>query len=646
MDEGREWAKGLLLGTSLEDKLRPPPSLAIGGAPELRPPAPGRPPKMGLAESGERLPFPSVDSLADPVERGRALHFFANHELLAIELMALALLRFPEAPVGFREGLVHTIREEQAHFLAYQSRMATLGVGFGELPLSGYFWRAISGMQRPLDYVAAMSLTLEQANLDYALRYQEAFLAHGDPETAQVLEVIRNDEIRHVAHGVKWWAPLGGGELDFEAYRRNLPATLSPRRAKGLSFDRSGRLQAGLTAEFIDDLYVHHNSRAGRPKVWLYRPDTEDRLAQRGVGKEAALVCEDLAPLLLFLAGPEDVVELPALPSSAHLAGLLALGFDLPERRLPSDPVHHPFGPLEVFGEATAEDRARLGIGGTPTPAQLYDKRWAAQVLADYQPKDPRAQLPEWARPVVVASTEELEPLRALCKPYTEWIILKAPFSSSGRHRVRLPTRRPMSDAEVRTAQGLLREGPVRGEAWLERVLDLSVQLELSPDPKIVGAGVFYSSPRGHYLGHALGGFGRHLSPELHRALAGFDLWGELQQVGAYVAKVLLKAGHRGRAGVDLLLYRTDQGLHLHPLLEINPRTTMGHVARALEAHLAPGHSGQLQLLPVEEAQKATPTSTGRRHKGRLVEANLWLTDPARAHKVAVRMIVDPVNSR
>lgn len=642
MHEGREWALGLLLGTTLEEKLAPPPSLVVGGAPELRPAAPGRPPGMGLAPSGERLPFPTPEALADPLARGQALHFFANHELLAIELMALALLRFPDAPAGFRAGLIHTVKEEQAHFLAYQSRMAALGVTFGELPLSGYFWRAISGMERPLDYVAAMSLTLEQANLDYALRYQEAFLAHGDPETAQVLEVIRRDEIRHVAHGVKWWTPLGGGALDFEAYRQHLPTTLSPRRAKGLFFDRPGRLQAGLTEAFIDALYVHHNSRAGRPKLWLYRPDTEDRLAQRVVGQEAAQVCEDLAPLLLFLAGPEDVVELPALPRPAHLAQLLELGFVLPERRLPSDPLHHPVGRLEVFGEPTAADQARLGAITSPTPPLLYDKRWAIEVLAGYHPKDPRAQLPRWAHPAVVSDLEALEPVRAAAAPYTEWIILKAPFSSSGRHRVRLPTRRALTEAEGRTALGLLKDGPARAEAWLERVLDLSVQLDLSRDPPVLGAGVFYSSPRGHYLGHALGGFGRHLSPELHRALAGFDLWGELLQVGAYVAKVLGHQGHQGRAGVDLLLYRVGAALHLHPLLEINPRATMGHLARALEAHLAPGHSGQLQLVPIEEARRGALASVGRRHKGRLVEASIWLTDPSQAHKVAARLLVDP----
>ena len=67
--------------------------------------------------------------MVDPVERGRVLHFFANHELLALELMAVALLRFPDAPHSFRRGIIETMKEEQKHLNLYIESMNRLGVG-------------------------------------------------------------------------------------------------------------------------------------------------------------------------------------------------------------------------------------------------------------------------------------------------------------------------------------------------------------------------------------------------------------------------------------------------------------------------------------------------------------------------------------
>ena len=82
--------------------------------------------------------------------------------------MALALLKFPNAPEKFRRGLYGILREEQEHLRLYLERMRAVGVEFGEIPVSDFFWRTISSMATPIDFVARLSLTLEQANLDYA----------------------------------------------------------------------------------------------------------------------------------------------------------------------------------------------------------------------------------------------------------------------------------------------------------------------------------------------------------------------------------------------------------------------------------------------------------------------------------------------
>src|SRR4051812_23560824 len=110
-----DFAKTILFSRTLAEKLGSPDAADFSAAepgvarrlegPEI-PEFPGRPPELFPREKPARAAaFPRVEELGDPRRRGEVLHFFANHELLATELMALALLRFPEAPAAFREGL-------------------------------------------------------------------------------------------------------------------------------------------------------------------------------------------------------------------------------------------------------------------------------------------------------------------------------------------------------------------------------------------------------------------------------------------------------------------------------------------------------------------------------------------------------------
>ena len=87
----------------------------------------------------------------------------ANHELLAAELMALVLLKFPDAPKEYRAGVYEAMREEQMHTLMYLRRMKECGIQFGELPVNDYFWRLVSPMKSPMEFVTRLNLTFEQA---------------------------------------------------------------------------------------------------------------------------------------------------------------------------------------------------------------------------------------------------------------------------------------------------------------------------------------------------------------------------------------------------------------------------------------------------------------------------------------------------
>src|SRR5258706_3136361 len=157
--ELHEFAERVLFATTLEEKLQCPAGItdAHPGAAFVTPDAPGRPDGLRFKpHSSGKADFPGLHRLENPEERGRLLHFFANHELLATELMALVLLKFPDAPAAFRKGVLQTLKDEQEHTRLYLERMKACGIASGELTVSRYFWRCIAPMENPIDYVAGL----------------------------------------------------------------------------------------------------------------------------------------------------------------------------------------------------------------------------------------------------------------------------------------------------------------------------------------------------------------------------------------------------------------------------------------------------------------------------------------------------------
>ena len=145
----QSFAELVLFSPVLDTKLATPSRELIDSAPSsaqkiCTPEFPGRPDGLSLdpAAKKSRSSFPARSALSDGRARGLVLHFFANHELLALELMALALLKWPDAPPGFRRGIVQTMIEEQNHMRLYLDRMKDLQVEFGELPLMLFFGTA------------------------------------------------------------------------------------------------------------------------------------------------------------------------------------------------------------------------------------------------------------------------------------------------------------------------------------------------------------------------------------------------------------------------------------------------------------------------------------------------------------------------
>ncbi len=254
----REFCRRILASGDLEAKLQSPLACrALSDEPIGAPlffERPARDP--GLEIHGGVGPLPRPGELASRDARARCLARFANHELMAVELFAWALLRWPELPVRLRRGFVAVLAEEQLHCRLYLERLRALGSELSEHRLSDYFWKhapAIGASEHgPRAFLCAMGLTFEQANLDFTLIYRDGFRNAGDEESALICQKIHDDEIGHVRLAASWLRELTlDGQTETEAYQQAIPFPLAAARAKGRRFEQAARQRAGLSAEFI-----------------------------------------------------------------------------------------------------------------------------------------------------------------------------------------------------------------------------------------------------------------------------------------------------------------------------------------------------------------------------------------------------------
>ncbi len=233
-----EFAKTILNGEGLEDKYLCA-TVEWSDWQEFSLPAlPGRAGRIKFSD--KQIKFPKAPHLHETEKKAIALHSFANHELLAIEMMAAALLVYPhvtDEDVRFKRGILSALRDEQKHLGLYIKRLNELGFEFGDFPLNDFFWRQMPKLKTPAQYTAVMSLTFEAANLDFAQYYAGVFRSYGDFETAKILDIVLEDEISHVAFGSHWMKRWREDKELWDYYMTSLPFPMTPARSKGIGFD-------------------------------------------------------------------------------------------------------------------------------------------------------------------------------------------------------------------------------------------------------------------------------------------------------------------------------------------------------------------------------------------------------------------------
>lgn len=267
MNTINEYCKFILTSSTLENKLLPPPQNLVD-IQDLEieiPNAPTRELKIAISEKKSKIP--RLEHLHLPINRGIALHHFANHELMATEIFAWALLKFQNIPDKSRQDLFNSLQEEQKHLKLYLERMQELGIDFGERPLNGIFWKYIPLMQSFEKFSAIMSLSFEGANLDYATIYKKTFEQFEDIKSAEIMEIVFLDELKHVKRGLKVLQRRENQSIsEWDYFLSLLDHPFTPRRAKGYFYIPDTRRKVGFTEEFILKLAEYKDEFSNRKK--------------------------------------------------------------------------------------------------------------------------------------------------------------------------------------------------------------------------------------------------------------------------------------------------------------------------------------------------------------------------------------------
>ena len=182
-------------------------------------------------------------------QRVALLHSLAHIEYNAINLAWDLITRFSFItwPTEFYDDWIQVAIDEARHFELLNKRLKYYSSEYGALPAHGRMWEtATQTSHNPLSRLALVPLNLELRGLDVSPKIINRLNKAGDHESADLIDVISTDEIKHVAAGWRWFSWLCDSfDLNPEHTYNELTHRLFPVSHKH-PFNETARKQAGL----------------------------------------------------------------------------------------------------------------------------------------------------------------------------------------------------------------------------------------------------------------------------------------------------------------------------------------------------------------------------------------------------------------
>jgi hypothetical protein len=318
------------------------------------------------------------------------------------------------------------------------------------------------------------------------------------------------------------------------------------------------------------------------------------------------------------------------------------------------------FAPL--FANLTAEKRT-AAQSFNPGIAPLYSKAWSAALLRRLlrAQADTKVEIPPWLcgeNEVGVAVNSLAEALAAVAAIRARGhhkIVVKAALGLAGSNALRL-FEPEILESQRRWMTNVLSGGnELVVEPWLEREVDFSVQLEMTADDlRLCGYTGLINDAKGQFqANHAAPGYQKKIPA---RVLACFPEPADIAnrchhlfaEIFASLETELRRVHYLGPAGIDAFVYRAADGrCRLKPIVEINPRYTMGRLTLELMRQTAQGSHGRFQLVNPAKLRAEKCDSFAAYARALKQQFPLHLTDePApRIHEGAL-CLNDPLRAR
>ena len=219
------------------------------------------------------------------------LHREYNTEVQGMEIAALSLVEYPEAPWELRMEIARQCWDESRHARLYHRRLLEKGGHKGEFPIANHEWTVTCSFDTLVQRLAIQNRTFESGSMDSMNKAVKMWKSIGDGETAQIMDAILADEVQHVRFANQWIKRLGqqDGTVVLQVVQavsqlKRMSAALRPQPGETSinGIDLVGTLEPSVTANAEDRARADFSDDEIDMVVQRQQQEARDRAASPG----------------------------------------------------------------------------------------------------------------------------------------------------------------------------------------------------------------------------------------------------------------------------------------------------------------------------------------------------------------------------